>query len=174
MTLNLPTVTVLKGVKDDIAQIYLFITLLLKYIKTLSTWLNRIPQGNELYSSADLCLIALNTSGLALLETTVCTKLHWLLPLQNWASLRSGSQSRKISFPSVSPQSIWSSIVSQPQTLSANWWHFGSTFWCQMLTSSLLGRKVIEWAEYLGGGKKKSIDVKGLRVTLLSCKKRSQ
>lgn len=108
--------------KDVIAQIYLFITMLLKYIKTLRTSLNRKPLGNELYSPADLCLIALNTSGLTLPETTVCTKPCRLLPVQNRASLRSGLQSRKISFLNVSLQGIWSSIVHQSQ-LMAIWRH---------------------------------------------------
>lgn len=37
MLLNLPRGAVFKEVKDDIAQIYLFLTVLLKHIKKLST-----------------------------------------------------------------------------------------------------------------------------------------
>lgn len=171
MILNLPAVAALKGVKDDIAQIYLFITMLLKYIKTLSTWLNRIPLGNELYSPADLCLIALNASGLTLPETTVCTKLRRLLPLQNPASLRSGLQSRKISFPSASPHGIWSSIVHQPQSqLMALWEHF-----LVPNVYFILAEEKSTWmSRVLGRRAKEGVDVKGWKVTLLSCKKSSQ
>lgn len=158
MILNLPGVAALKGVKDDIAQIYLFITMLLKYIKTLSTWLNSIPLGNELYSPADLCLIALNASGLTLPETTVCTKLRRLLLLQNRASLRSGLQSRKISFPSASPHGIWSSIVHQPQSqLMGLWEHF-----LVPNVYFILAEEKSTWmSRVLGGGQKRVLMSKG-------------
>lgn len=113
MIVNLSRVA-LKGVKDDIAQIYLFITMLLKYIKTLSIWLNRIPLGNELYSPADLRLIALNTSGLTLPETTVCTKLCRLLPLQNRASLISAAKQKDLFPQCLSPRHLVFYCPSKP------------------------------------------------------------
>lgn len=43
-----------------------------------------------------------------------------------------------------------------------------------MLTSSKLRSKVIKWSEQQGQRKEEAIDVRGLSMTLLSCKKSSQ
>lgn len=129
MILNLPRVAP-KGVKDDIAQIYLFITMLLKYIKTLSTWLNRIPLGNELYSPADLCLIAFNTSGLTATDNCLHRTVSASASTEpSQPQVRAAKQ--KDLFPQcLSPRHLVFCCPSKP-----TWWQFGGAFWCQMLIS---------------------------------------
>lgn len=143
MLLNLPRGAVFKEVKDGIVQIYFFITVLLKQIKKLSTWLSSISLGNEVESPADLCLMALHTSGATLAETTVCVSFYLC---RTEAASEQGCRAENPLSPGSLPTAFGLRLST---SLRANWWRLGSAgpCWCQMLASSWLRSKVIKWAE---------------------------